>query len=260
MGGWIAVILLMLGAFPYVFTYEGRLYDVNGNVYTGQAEFVLRLYDAPEGGTPLWEESHSVEVKDGFFSLKAGSTTTLPDPFPVPAFLGVEVNSGGEMSPRLEIGSSPFSFISKKALSTERNILREVSETKYYLNKCISDPTTCCFKSNPVYYPFATLTGNVGGDVLISFSISYIALSATPAGEVRGYGFKLYIDGNPIQASFRSCSVVVPWGLCNVSIDYLLPNLSPGEHTFEVRYCAVNDDVTGEVRTYDHSFHIMEVP
>jgi hypothetical protein len=260
----VLTLVLTAGVFPYTFTYEGRLYDSSGNVYNGQAEFVLKLYDVQEGGSPLWEESHTVDVKDGFFSIKVGDVNPLPEPFPSSAYLGIEVNSSGEMSPRLEVGSVPFSFISKKALSTERNILRKLSEAKVYLNKCVSDTNTCCFHSTPVYYSIpgypALLTGNVGGDILISFSISFIALSATPAGETRGYGFRLYVDGNPVQASFRACTAVVPWGLCNVSLNYLLPGLPEGEHTFEVKYCAVNDNVTGEVRTYDYSFEVMEVP
>lgn len=259
-----AVLLIgMMGVFPYNFTYEGRLYDQSGNVYNGEAEFILRLYDAQEGGTSLWEESQRVDVKDGFFSIKVGSVNPLPDPFPSSVYLGVEVNSSGEMSPRLEVGSVPFSFLAKKALNTDRSILRYHTESKYYLNKCISDPATCCFKSNPVYYnlPGAAITGRIKGRVLILFSISFIALSDTPVGETRGYGFKLYVNGNPVGASFRACSAVVPWGLCNVSIAYQTSGSLPeGEHTFEVKYCAVNDNVTGEARTYDYSFHIVEMP
>jgi len=259
----VVTLMLTAGVFPYYFTYEGRLYDSSGNVYNGQAEFILKLYDVREGGSPLWEENHTVEVRDGFFSVKAGGSNPLPESFPSPAYLGVEVNSSGEMSPRLEVGSVPFSFLSKKALSTERVVLRKISTSHMYPNKCISDPNTCCLRSTPVYYSLpvpALLTGNMGGDVLISFSISFIALSDTPAGETRGYGFRLYVDGNPVNGSFQACSAVVPWGLCNVSINYHIPNLQEGVHTFEVKYCAVNDNVTGEVRMYDYSFQVMEVP
>jgi hypothetical protein len=259
----VLTLVLTAGVFPYTFTYEGRLYDSSGNVYNGQAEFVLKLYDVQEGGSPLWEESHTVDVKDGFFSIKVGDVNPLPDPFPSSAYLGIEVNSSGEMSPRLEVGSVPFSFISKKALSTERKILHtQILGQEIYLNKCVSDPSTCCYYSNPVYYPLpgASLQGEVGGNVLVKFSTPLQAGSGSNPDEQRGYVFVIYLDGVRISTSMTSCAPPVQHGFCPITINHLFTNLSRGEHKFEIWYCPLNPYVTGEVKTWVYTFDVIELP
>ncbi len=256
------LMIVITANFPSHFVYEGRLYDAKGNIYQGEAEFIIRLYDLPEGGTPIWEEGRLVDVKDGFFSIEMGKKVALPEPLPLPLWLGVEVNSAGEMSPRLEIGTVPFSMVSKTSLSTKRKILHKALTQQIILNTCTSDPSTCCHGGNPTYWTLdgASLTGVVGGNLLLSFSTSIQAASSTPAGEQRGYQFGIFLDGNLIYATHRACVASVPWEQCTVAITYLLPNLQEGEHNFEVKYCAFNPDVTGSTKVWNYNFEVIEMP
>jgi len=97
--------------------YQGRLADASGNPVTGKQNMEFRIYDVPAGGTPLWEEfwtgANSVDVSDGLFSVMLGSintgltavvqgNTTL--------YLGITVGTDSEMSPRVQMGSVPFSI------------------------------------------------------------------------------------------------------------------------------------------------------
>jgi len=97
--------------------YQGRLADASGNPVTGKQNMEYRIYNVPTGGAPLWEEfwtgANSVDVSDGLFSVMLGSintgltavvqgNTTL--------YLGITVGTDTEMTPRVQLGSVPFSI------------------------------------------------------------------------------------------------------------------------------------------------------
>ncbi|RIK34999.1 MAG: hypothetical protein DCC55_31685 [Chloroflexi bacterium] len=96
--------------------YQGRLADASGAPLTGTHEMVFRLYNAPSGGTPLWEEqwagSNAVQVTDGLFNVMLGRLTTIPSSIVNDAdlYLGVAVGSDPEMIPRMQLGSAPFAM------------------------------------------------------------------------------------------------------------------------------------------------------
>jgi hypothetical protein len=60
--------------------YSGRLTnDVGQPVADGAYDFAFALYDAPEGGTPLWSETQTgVAVQGGAFTAALGSVSALP--------------------------------------------------------------------------------------------------------------------------------------------------------------------------------------
>ena len=96
--------------------YQGRLADINGNPVTDRVNMEFRLYDVPTGGTPLWEEfwtgGNAVNVSDGLFSVMLGSiNTNLAQTVQGhdTLYLGITVGTDSEMSPRVQLGSVPFS-------------------------------------------------------------------------------------------------------------------------------------------------------
>lgn len=97
--------------------YQGRLAAADGTPITAQQNMEFRLYSTPTGGTPLWEEywtgGNSVALSDGLFSVMLGSLNTNLTNI-VQAnnnlYLGVTVGTDGEMSPRVQLGSVPFSI------------------------------------------------------------------------------------------------------------------------------------------------------
>lgn len=243
-------------------TYEGRLYTVDGKVYTGQADMTFRLYSQSEGGTPIWEESASVEVKDGFFTVILGKQNPLPEPLPSTLFLSVDVNSSGEMTPRLEITPAPYSLLSEKALSTSRKFLHKSLTSLIILEWCVEDPTTCCNQPNEINYTLenSTLTGEIGGSVLLTFSALLQADGTGNPDEERSYNFHLYMDGTRVYSTTRTTIPKSPWGMSSLAITYLLPNVSQGNHTFEVRYCPMNSNVTGGTRLWQYNFDVIQLP
>ncbi len=96
--------------------YQGRLADAAGNPVTGKQNMEFRLYSVPAGGTPLWEEfwtgANSVDVSDGLFSVMLGSINTGLTAVVQSnntLYLGVTIDTDSEMTPRVQLGSVPFS-------------------------------------------------------------------------------------------------------------------------------------------------------
>ncbi len=105
-------------------SYQGRLADTGGNPLTDLYNMEFRIYDVPDGGTPLWEEywtgGNSVQVSDGLFNVMLGSIdNTLANAIAGhdELYLGITVGSDSEMSPRVQLGSVPFSFQAQEALT-----------------------------------------------------------------------------------------------------------------------------------------------
>jgi len=97
--------------------YQGRLADASGSPVTGKQNMEFRIYDVPAGGAPLWEEfwtgANSVDVSDGLFSVMLGSINTGLTAVVQGnnnLYLGITVGTDTEMTPRVQLGSVPFSI------------------------------------------------------------------------------------------------------------------------------------------------------
>jgi len=125
---WVVLLLLTLPALARssqnlnaasisTIPYQGRLADASGNPITGKQNMEFRLYDVPVGGVPLWEEfwtgANSVDVSDGLFSVMLGSVNTglaAAVQGHNSLYLGITVGTDSEMTPRVQLGSVPFSI------------------------------------------------------------------------------------------------------------------------------------------------------
>lgn len=100
--------------------FQGKLVDkVNGtNVANGSYSVVFSIYDVGSGGTALWSETQgSVSVTDGVFQVELGSSTAFPSDFNFNwdgRYLGVNVASDGEMTPRIRLTAAPYAFNAEK--------------------------------------------------------------------------------------------------------------------------------------------------
>jgi hypothetical protein len=109
--------IFISGAFaeiPEVMTFQGYLQDSVGTAVEGTLSTTYRIYDVDVGGIPLWSETQDVAYNNGFFSVELGNQIPLPDTtINYERYLSMEIEGGGELSPRRRITSGPFSFRSK---------------------------------------------------------------------------------------------------------------------------------------------------
>ena len=102
---------LSLGQVPKLISYQGVLTDASGTVVPdGNYSLTFKLYDVATGGTHLWAEGQLVAVSKGIFSVILGSATPLNLHFNKPYWLGVTVGADTELTPRMQLTSSGYSF------------------------------------------------------------------------------------------------------------------------------------------------------
>jgi hypothetical protein len=92
---------------PTLLQYQGRLTDpaTGDAVADGVYTMSFRLYDTPDGDTPVWSETKDVSLQGGVFNTALGDVTGLDlHLFDGKAlWLGVKVGADAEASPRQEI-------------------------------------------------------------------------------------------------------------------------------------------------------------
>ena len=118
------------GQVPQTINYQGILTQSNGAVVTdGNYNLTFNLYTALANGTKLWSETQSVVVVKGIFSVVLGSVTPISLPFNKQYYLGITVGTGSELTPRIQLTSSAYSFhaagadsITGKSTITSTNI------------------------------------------------------------------------------------------------------------------------------------------
>jgi hypothetical protein len=93
----------------YIIPVQGRLTDASGNPLDGNYNVTFRLYNVLSGGTELCHDTNAVEVNQGLFNSEIWGTcpgTITGDQL----YLGIEVGSDGEMSPRQPIYAVPYAW------------------------------------------------------------------------------------------------------------------------------------------------------
>ena len=103
---------------PNLIDYQGKITDDNGNPITSSVSITFTIYDDATAGSNLWDETHvSVTPADGLVHVLLGSefsfSSSLFDGSDL--WLGINVNSDGEMAPRLRIVSVPYAIHANNA-------------------------------------------------------------------------------------------------------------------------------------------------
>jgi hypothetical protein len=104
---------------PLLISYQGRLSNASGPI-TATVAMTFTLWDAAAGGNVQWQEANKpISVNNGFFTtLLGGGTPLAPTIFDGrDLWIGVQVESDAEMSPRQRIASVPYAFASNTLVS-----------------------------------------------------------------------------------------------------------------------------------------------
>lgn len=90
------------------------------NLDDGTYSMRFRLYTVATGSTHIWEEDHTnrVDVTSGVYNVVLGLITPFTISFDRSYFLGVSVDGGAEVSPRIRLTGAPYSL----ALLGQKNI------------------------------------------------------------------------------------------------------------------------------------------
>ncbi|MCD4771219.1 hypothetical protein K8R30_02255 [archaeon] len=104
------VILFLVGgvfAIPQTFSVHGKLSNSSG-VLEGTYEMNFSIYEDYSGGSALWTSLRNVTTdSDGVYDVVLGGVDLN---FSEQYYLGVKVESDDEMTPRINLSSSPYAF------------------------------------------------------------------------------------------------------------------------------------------------------
>ncbi|MES3031034.1 MAG: hypothetical protein V4697_01320, partial [Patescibacteria group bacterium] len=120
-----------------VINYQGKLTNAsNIAVADGTYAIEFKLYTQLSGGVAIWTETltgaNEVLVSNGLFSVMLGSTTPFTGvDFNQTLYLGVNVESDGEMAPRKMIGAVPAAFVADTVdgISSEQFLRADASNS-----------------------------------------------------------------------------------------------------------------------------------
>ena len=110
---------LLLAQIPQTISYQGLLTDASGNPKPdGNYQFTFYLYESSSGGSSIWSEVKTLAVSKGLFSTSLGDTSPFGSTilFDKPYWLGIKVGTEPELTPRIEMTSSSYSFTTDKTV------------------------------------------------------------------------------------------------------------------------------------------------
>jgi len=103
---------------PHLLGYQGRLLRADGTAATGTVQVAFAVYDTATGDSPVWTETQTLGLSDGYYATFLGLATTLPDSVFDGSNRWLQVQVGAEpLSPRQQVGSVANALVARTALN-----------------------------------------------------------------------------------------------------------------------------------------------
>ena len=161
---------------PETISYQGILTDNEGSIVTdGNYDLHFNLYDSYSEGNKLWSESQTVTLNKGVFNTILGEFIPMNLPFDKQYWLGISIDSDPELTPRIQLTTSPYSMNSKQ-ISGGTNIIPSDGNVGIGIltpNEKLEVAGTIHSTTGGFMFPDGTIqttatTGNLGGNLNIS--------------------------------------------------------------------------------------------
>ncbi len=186
----VVFVSMPLANVPGEISFQGKLTDsgTGDPVADGTYDLTFTIYDTATGGSALWTETQAgVSVEGGLYSVMLGSGTPFPNSlkFDDQYWLGVQVDADPEMSPRYQLGASPYALnYADKIRASETKLL--VSDDNYGLQVIDSTGLAIAGFTHSITSHHAGVYGFAG----LGSEASAIR------GVSNGHGYAGYFDGD----------------------------------------------------------------
>ncbi len=213
---------------PRTFNYQGYLTKSDGTPVTAPTNMTFSLYSTTNGKSPLWSEQHNtVPVNNGIYSVVLGNTTPIDVSRDASYYLGTQVGTDLEMSPRQPLASVPFALragcnpgdmiscytgdISTLNIFPYRSGTRTCSPQGTGFGQCMGEVTP----NTPVSIGVnaSTSIALIGTEVFIHANISIPGAGAVPDGTVVNFAIKSGTGG-----TLSAATAVTAGGVASVSL------------------------------------------
>ncbi|HTW92987.1 MAG TPA: hypothetical protein VMH22_14945 [bacterium] len=106
---------------PQMLSYQGKLTDTLGAPVSDTTyQVTFRLYTVATGGASFWNETQTVRTRSGLFATLLGSVAPIESvPSSGNLYLGMAVAGGTQLSPRLRLVGSAYSYLAGKSANSD---------------------------------------------------------------------------------------------------------------------------------------------
>jgi hypothetical protein len=119
-------VTIVLGQIPREINYQGYLTDESGKAIDGIRTLTFNFYEVESGGNVLFSYvQNDVEIKAGYFSVIIGKDNPISLNFNKQYWLTIQIDSGAEITPRMRLSSSAYSFNAANAEDISDDIVAE---------------------------------------------------------------------------------------------------------------------------------------
>jgi hypothetical protein len=196
-----ASVSLRAQSIPQNMSYQGYVTDLTGSpVADGTYNLTVAMYTAESGGVALWTETHpTVAVSRGLFNVVLGRGNP-PNPlaiqFDQQYFLGIRINPDPEMTPRVRLTTSAYSFRAKTADAVRDGAVTDASVAAN-AQIAASKLESAILTESEIVAGSGVTVNNAGGTLTISASSGATSL----AGDVTGPAGANIIANNAVTAT-----------------------------------------------------------
>jgi hypothetical protein len=167
-------LIEIASAIPQTFNVHGKLTDSDGSALSGTYTLNFTIYDSYEAGSTLWSSGDLSITSDseGIYNL---ILTAIDLNFSEQYYLGVTVEDDDEMTPRINLTSSPYTFRANVSdyLEASRN---------YYVNN-LNATTDVCLTSGVCLSSVSSSAGGwtkTGTEVALTTATDNVSIGSTP--------------------------------------------------------------------------------
>jgi hypothetical protein len=134
---------------PQMLSYQGKLTDTLGvPVSDTTYQVTFRLYTVATGGASFWNETQTVRTRSGLFSTLLGSVSQIESvPSSGSLYLGMAVAGGVELSPRLRLVGSAYSYLAGKSANSD---LLQGKDTAAFDSRYVNEGQASSVTSNMI--------------------------------------------------------------------------------------------------------------
>ncbi len=181
---------------PPVINFQGVLKDNAGTFYPdGNYQILINIYPSQFAVSSLWNETQTISVEGGIFSVQIGNAEPLNLEFDDAYWVGFSIDGGSELAPRLPLASVPYSFMSMNVMDesitaqkiADGEVVKSLNGLKDNVNLVAGSNVTITPTGNDI--TISASGGGGGGTIGGSGTANYLPLFSdnTTLGNSRFY-------------------------------------------------------------------------